>query len=262
MRISIPGSRLITILFACWALMSAGCGGEGDRQTPENPAAAGIARLEWDQRAESLEQVQSLTFRLYVDGIARTLSEARCRAAIVGSEYVCSSPLPPLGAGSHMIQLTSILNGVESVRSQPLVATGAASDSTGSTIAQQVALSIPAESSTVCLASNPTECYDLEPIATGLSDVSALSPAPDGRLLFIEGNARVRVVTDGAIVSEPALRIDDDDARIAGIAVDRWHFRETGFVFVAWTEASSSGETQLNVTRYREVANTLGETTR
>jgi hypothetical protein len=89
--------------------------------------------------------------------------------------------------------------------------------------------------------------------------VSALSPAPDGRLFFVEGNTRVRVVADGALIPEPVLALSDDHARIAGLAVDAWSFSESRFVFVAWTDQTQSGQLQLNVTRYREVANTLGE---
>jgi hypothetical protein len=89
--------------------------------------------------------------------------------------------------------------------------------------------------------------------------VSALSPAPDGRLFFVEGNTRVRVVADGALRPAPVLALNNDRARIVGLAVDGWSFPENRFVFVAWTDRTQTGQLQLNVTRYREVANTLGE---
>jgi hypothetical protein len=96
-------------------------------------------------------------------------------------------------------------------------------------------------------------------VASGLSGVSALSPAPDGRLFLVEGNTRVRVVADGALISEPVLALNDDQARIVGLAVDSWSVPENKFVFVAWTDQTQTGQQQLNVTRYREVANRLGE---
>jgi hypothetical protein len=85
-----------------------------------------------------------------------------------------------------------------------------------------------------------------------------MSPAPDGRLFFVEDGARVRVVMDSVLLSEPALTLENGQARIADVAVDLWSFHESRSVFVAWTE-TSFGATQLNVTRFREVANTLGE---
>jgi hypothetical protein len=89
--------------------------------------------------------------------------------------------------------------------------------------------------------------------------VSALSPAPDGRLFFVEGNTRVRAVAGGALIPEPALDLNGDQARIVGLAIDVWSAPENRLVFVAWTDRTRSQQLQLNVTRYREVANTLGE---
>jgi len=114
-------------------------------------------------------------------------------------------------------------------------------------------------SSVACLAAGATECYEVRTVASGLLGVSALSPLPDGRLLFVEGDIAVRVVAEGALVGEPALALNTSGARVVGLAIDRRSFRRTRFVFVAWTEQTQSDQAQLNVTRYREVGNALGE---
>ena len=96
-------------------------------------------------------------------------------------------------------------------------------------------------------------------LADGVGTPTALVPVPDGRLFFIEGGKRVRVVENGAVVSEPAISLPPDvPSRIVGLAADS-QFARTHSLFMAWTEENSSGETRVNVTRYREVGNTLGE---
>ena len=242
---------LLKVVLLAWAFCSFGCGGDGER-TSEGQGP----RLEWDQQADSLQQAQSLSFKLYVDDVGRTLNDAACRLAAGGAGYVCSAPVPQLGTGRHVLQLASVLNGSESPRSEPLVVSGDTGQLTAPQQPDAAALDV---SSVACLTGSATECYAVRTVATGLSGVTALSPLPDGRLLFVEGDTAVRVVADGALVGEPALTLNTSRARVVGLAIDRRSFLQTRFVFVAWTEEMQSDQAQLNVTRYREVGNALGE---
>ncbi len=103
----------------------------------------------------------------------------------------------------------------------------------------------------------PFTCYESTLVATALEIVTTLSAAPDGRIFFIEGERRVRVIAGKGEVPEDVLAFDQIDSKVVGLAVDT-DFAATRTVFVAWTE-SVAGSPLLNITRYREVQNTIGE---
>jgi hypothetical protein len=150
--------------------------------------------------------------------------------------------------------LTAVLNGIESALSEPLVISGTGGQLT---INQQPDPSpAPAFS---CTTSPVQECYDVRLVAENLDNVSALTPSPDGRLFFVEGGTRVRVAVEGALVQEAALTLAEDGARIIALAVDPTSGPENKSVFVAWTELTQPDRATLNVTRYRDVGNVLGE---
>jgi Glucose / Sorbosone dehydrogenase len=216
-------------------------------------------RLEWDQQAASLPHARSLSFRLFVDDVSYPLTSVTCITATGGGGYTCTARMPELGPGRHVLHLVAVLNDFESPPSEPLVVSGDTGQLTSAPASASLIAPVPSTPSTACVTGSATECYAVRAVASSLSGVNALSPAPDGRLFFVEGNTRVRVVVNGALIPEPILALNDDQARIAGLAVDVWSFPENRFVFVAWTDQTQSGQLQLNVTRYREVANTLGE---
>jgi hypothetical protein len=224
-----------------------------------NGAAQSRPRLEWDQPAASLPNARSLSFRLFVNDVSYPLTSVTCINATGGGGYICTARLPELGPGRHVLHLVAVLNDFESPPSEPLVVSDDTAQLASASASASLIAPVPSTPATACLTGNATECYAVRAVASSLSGVSALSPAPDGRLFFVEGNTRVRVVADRALIPQPALALNDDRARIAGLAVDVWSFPETRFVFVAWTDETQSGQLQLNVTRYREVANTLGE---
>jgi hypothetical protein len=95
-------------------------------------------------------------------------------------------------------------------------------------------------------------------IASGLDTAAAMTPLPDGRVAFIEGTSRVRVIASRALVPEPALAVDASRARIVGLVADP-NFTATGLMFVSWIERRAPGDSVLHVTRYREVQNRLAE---
>jgi hypothetical protein len=105
---------------------------------------------------------------------------------------------------------------------------------------------------------NSRECYDATLIASGVAPPLTLSSASGGRLLFVDGGRSVRVVDEDTLISAPALVPPDPNGRIVGLAVSDAE-GDAQTVFVAWTEIGDAGGEQLNITRYRDVDNTLGE---
>lgn len=111
------------------------------------------------------------------------------------------------------------------------------------------------EARVLCLGS--TECYRVESLGDVAGNASALTQTADGRALFIENGKHVRVIEDDLLVSEFALSAAASST-FAGLVLDSG-FTDTRFVYVGVVEASPDGSRQLNIVRYREVANTLGE---
>lgn len=247
--------QALCLLLCAWAIAGIACGGDSDSTgDPSSPPGGSGSSLAWDQAAGSLQQAQSFTFNLYVDQVPRSLPDAQCRSGNSGTTFTCTATLPQLGPGRHVLQLAAVLDGIESPPSDPLVVQG---DTGQMTVGQQPnTSSIPAVS---CVSGPIEECYQIRQIAANLNVVTGLSAAPDGRLFFVEGHTDVRVAINGTLVPEPALTLAENRARIVGLAVDPTSTQQSKFVFVAWTEQTQADQATLNVTRYRDVGNVLGE---
>src|SRR5262245_15856545 len=119
------------------AALSVACGGDKD-DSGDSGGGAGSpvpngSRLGWNQAAGSLQQAQSMQFRLYVDDAPMSLSAVSCAQGSSAGTHDCSGRLPTMSAGRHVLQLSSILDGMESTRSQPLAITISTSATTEST---------------------------------------------------------------------------------------------------------------------------------
>jgi hypothetical protein len=93
-------------------------------------------------------------------------------------------------------------------------------------------------------------------LASDLGAVTALSPMPDGRVMFIEATRQVRIIDGTTNINAIALSAEGN-AQLTGLAIDT-QFEKSRSVFVAWTDLAR-GVPVVNITRYREVGNTLGE---
>jgi hypothetical protein len=240
---------------------SPGGGGGGGGNTGGGSQVSNGSRLSWDQSAASTQQVQSMTFRIYVDDAPMSMSAVNCGQSATAGAYDCSGLLPTMTPGGHVLQLTSILSGVESARSESLRITISAS-TTGDPASSEVSDGDSGSESgsplsNVCFA-DPRECFAMYVLARGLREATGLTTLPDGRLLFIENGSRVRVIADDALVDLPALTVPDPDSRLLSLAIDI-SSSDTTSVFVAWSDVGANGRPLLNVTRYRELAGTLGE---
>ena len=262
------GSHAITALgvVACLAFFAVACGGADDNGGNDNGSddlpLKGGERLAWEQNADSVQSLRAHTYRLYVDGNGTTFADVRCSETPSSGGYGCSGLLPGMPAGRHSLELTSIVNGVESPRSAAIVVMLATSTTSATALAPAVSPTAVAAANAVTSAcvvtSSGGKCFDGRVLANGLDSPSALSPTSDGRLFFIEGNSRVRAIDRDVLVPEPVLERPNPDARFVGLAVDQ-EFERTRSVFVAWTELNRDGMSSLNVTRYRELQNRLAE---
>lgn len=104
--------------------------------------------------------------------------------------------------------------------------------------------------------------FMVEEVVSNVRVPWSLAFAPDGRLFFTERPGRVRIVQNGALLSTPALTIDDISANgesgALGLALAP-NFASTHYVYLVYT-AGVPGDASVNrLARYREVQNTLAE---
>ena len=221
----------------------------------------GGERLGWDQAAVSPQALRAHTFNLYVDDVFATFIDLQCTETTrTRAGWQCSGGLPSMSPGRHVLTVTSVLNGAESPRSTSFVVEVPPSGQVSGLASPQSSTRDRSDSSAVvCAGESPRqECYDVNTIANGLDPVTMIASVPDGRLLFVEGGTRVRVVANGALLAEPALAARDQQSRIVGLAIDV-RFPESRAVFISSSEPAGSGGAVLSVTRYREVAHSLGD---
>lgn len=120
--------RQLCFLFAAalsCSCIQVACGGSKPTGAPDPvpTAASGVAsRLAWSQAASSTQQLQALTFRLYVDRALSTLTSVNCDTRTNSGPYECSGQLPNI-SGTRMLEVSAVLNGVEGPRSAPLTVT-------------------------------------------------------------------------------------------------------------------------------------------
>lgn len=255
MMLSYRGGLLVLVAVM---IATSACG--GDDSGDPSPARPG-SRLTWNQQAASVTQLRALSFQLYVDGTPLSMSDVRCNETAGSAGYECSGGLPSMSAGRHTLHLVSIMGGVESERSAPLTITFGAASLT-STIGVPAPIETAETSANgdtpMCVSTFSSQaCDTLRRVSTALLGASSLTAIPDGRLLFVERDSLVRVVANGLLLPNAALILDDPSSKIVGLAVDS-NFERSRAVFVAWTSASRDG-VELNVTRYRELQDTLAE---
>jgi len=244
-------------------MVAASCGGDNNSNSDSNnsndlPQVRAGTRLGWTQSASSLQQLSSMTFQLYVSGTAAALGGTKCSDTPGASGgYDCSGTLPSMSPGVHDLELTTLVQGVESARSPSLRVNFVSSSTTAATPPSGDALNASAVDGPACTPSRRVCFAPTGLVARDLVDPTSLTPAPDGRLFFVESGTKIRVVANQVLLHEPALTAPPS-TRIVGMAVDG-DFNESHIVYVASTDQTRTKTVTLSITRYREVANTLGE---
>ena len=120
-----------------------------------------------DQRAPSFRELTAYRHWVYMDGI-RFVLPARCSYLQSANGHVCVAPLPRMGAGRHVLELTTTLSRgsdvLESAKSAPLVVIVAGAPQTGFENAADVGAPLePVDHAPLSEAG-----YGYEPVATGL----------------------------------------------------------------------------------------------
>lgn len=222
------------------------------------PAPSGV-RLSWTQPAPSAELLRNYKFVLYVDGVRGEVSNVQCEPGPGGFE--CSGSPPPIAGGSHTLELAASEYGYESRRSTPITTTLAEF-----TFRFPAALiPVPVVDDTtwktkdrICSSTLVPTCFDVHSILTIDAAVRSLGVLEDGRLIFLEGDRRVRILTREGLVDEPALVLADEDSRLVAILVGQ-ALAGKPTVYLAWTERSGPGKRLLTISRFSELDNRLGQ---
>jgi glucose/arabinose dehydrogenase len=212
-------------------------------------AVSGRERMGWDQQADNAAQLARFRFAAYVDGTRRDLSDVNCAPTAEPQVFACTSKLPPLAPGTHILELVTVLDGRESPRSSPL------------------RISLNATTA----ATSPVEWPDatvtpdgvrlrVEKVLDGLQDPVDAAFTPDGRLFIAERQGRVRVLDSGMrqpAASSSTTESDGSGGRVLSIAVDP-DFDRTHWIYMVQAIRTGAGDAFM-VARYREVQGTLGE---
>ena len=258
MRCVRPASRFVRVLgLAVLASLALACGGDHEPDDGD-PSSGGSGtrtgdRLSWDQAAPSWEQLRAYLFRVYVDGEPIGLTQVECARAASNGLFACSAPVPALSAGRHTLSMTAVYLGFESERSaQTSIVIPGSAGSGNTTLYSRAGSTISSSSSRATSSSAATV------VLTSPHRLSAPVVLPDGRLLIVEDEARVRVVRERMLIPEPALVRARDTERILAVYPSA-SFPETGLVYVAWVEESGNGRRTVIVARYRELQDRLAE---
>ena len=229
---------------------SSGPAGGGDRIT-------GQERLGWSQSAADATELASFRYAAYVDN-NRVELIATCGGS--SGAFSCSSPMPPMTAGAHSIELVSFVvdNGVviESGRSAPLrvTVTGATADAPPMANATSTRLLTTADGAELRLSVLPER-----PDAP-----TAFASAPDGRVFVSERGGRIRILRGEALDPEPAIVIeevlvtDTSEGGLLALALDA-QFERTHLLYAVYTVLAREGSRQFRLVRFREVGDRLGE---
>lgn len=242
-------------------LAAGGCGsspppGPSPGPGPGNSQSiTGRERIGWDQTAESLSELETFRYAIYVDGVRNVIADSSCSNTAAASGFACSGRLPPLPNGSHLLELATFVDVdgeiAESARSlsmtvsvSALTAESASDWASGLTETTRDGLTLRADK-----------------VAEGLQIPLDAAFAPDGRLFIAERAGRVRVVAGGAIQEPDALVLrnadDELDVAMLSIAVDP-DFARTQYVFVVHSAESRDGPV-VRLSRYRDVGGRLGQ---
>ena len=247
----------LAALIACGV---AAVNGSASAQTDPAPPGGGLApsgreglRLAWDQPLDTRGQPLRYDARLWIDGAPAAFLDVECTSGSARA-LACSGGLPPLSEGAHTLQVSAVVDGVQSSPSAPLSTVVSALMAGSGRLGVDV--DAPAAGPRCGGAARP--CFVAETLTSLAADISSLMPTADGRVLFIENRQHVRVWSEGSLLAAPALSVDRGTQRLVALALAA-DYAQTRAVFVAWTEDTAAGKGALTVARYRDVGNQFAQ---
>lgn len=255
------GTRRIS----CGALLAAvvvGCNGEsgpGDGSGGPPGAITGRERLAWSQSAASPRDLADLTYLLWIDDTAETMTGVSCEA-LVAQTASCSGALRAMTPGAHTLSLMAVsADGTPSERSAPLSVTVTGGGRL--TIVGEASMVVPGVRGPSGAPPNPvvTVASDLQvhTVAEGLEEVTDLAATSDGRVFVAERRGFVWEWADGSMRPTPALVLDevvtDGGSGLLSLTLSPDHDR-SGLVYAGYTST-----TGFRIARFRSGAGSLGE---
>jgi glucose/arabinose dehydrogenase len=245
--------ELVTFVLAACAL---GCG-KSSAPAPGNPGNSapitGTERLAWNQPAENASELASFTYVLYVDGVRSDAIGASCDPTGTSAGFACRARLPALTPGLHTLELATVITtdagSAESPRSAPLTVNVAS--------AAAIGVRPAAFPEGMAITTSDGVSLTLTLVADGVSDVTDLAAAADGRVFVADRAGHVRVVRDGHLVAQPALTLADNSTVLAlALAPD---FVRTHLIYAVGTVHADGAPPAFWLARFREVGDRLGE---
>jgi aldose sugar dehydrogenase len=239
-----------------------GCGSSTPPSTSDSAGGGeritGREQLGWNQSAADATELASFRYAAYVDSNRVELA-ATCGGS--SGAFSCSSPMPPMNAGAHSIELVSFVveNGVviESARSAALqvTVTGLTADA---------APPMANTTSTRLLTTTDGAELRLSVLPEQPDAPTAFASAPDGRVFVAERGGRIRILRGEALDPEPAIDIeevlitDTSEGGLLALALDA-QFERTHLLYAVYTVLGREGSRQFRLVRFREVGDRLGE---
>ncbi len=245
-------------------LVATGCKGAPSPTPVPIPGATvvrGTERLAWSQAG----YVSGLRFRAYVDDTSVFLDSAVCDGST--PQASCSSPLPSMTDGTHVITLASVLAaGAESERSEPLLVQKVSGGTSSLASLRGAGVSMGAVGLQATVQVAPDLVFAADVVARGIRAPAQVAPTDDGRLLVAEADGSVRVVRIDA--GDRVVRaLDEDHARrmfgaapalTPGLATHP-DFARNSLVYTARLVDDDGRGWRLRVIRLREAGDTLGD---
>jgi glucose/arabinose dehydrogenase len=262
--------RLLTIVVCC--VGAAACSKPPQRPIVTPPGGSetitGSERIGWDQRAGDAVELAAISYVIYVDGNRVSLADVTCSSSPSVSGFPCSARLPPMSAGTHALQLASVVNDggpLESARSDALNVTVAVQSAADWRPPNAAARSVTVTRESIAIVAGTRLRVEL--VIDGLQNPSDIAFIPDGRLLVAERAGTVRIVprqargaSDGSAAIEPALSLAEPgiDRMLVALAVDP-QFERSRFVYMLYADSPRSVDPTFTLARFRESAGTLAD---
>lgn len=206
----------------------------GQEPDPTVIVVTGTERLGWDQSATSAIDLATISFIIYVDDVPFDVESADCNSRPPTLVFRCSSPLPPLTPGRHVVDVAALRNSIEfaSPRSTPinlLVMPSGAGAVAGKTRAST-------------FITGDGIRLSASVVATGIEDATDLALIGRGRIAIAERGGRIRLYEPGTSSLSVAATLPDLDASAPGSGLltiaANGKFDPEGAVYVVYTTAT------------------------
>jgi hypothetical protein len=195
----------------------------------------GTERLVWDQSAESAGELAGFRFVFYVDNEPIEAPTVVCDSGRSAFAFSCSSPLPPLTSGEHVVQVATLgADSVESPRSSPI-----------SLVMMNTEAGVqPSSTQNRSFITSDGIRLNATLLATGIEDATDLAVISGGRIVIAERAGRIRLFQPGKRSLDLAATLTDVDSSTPGSGLlaiaASGELDQTATVYVVHTTSSGA----------------------